>query len=89
MITRGPGGSLVFDVQAAALRDIAGNWVAAIPISGSQGGDAGAIVADFVSEAFQDIGTNKLDEIRDENFLETFPELAPHYNRTDLDVGEQ
>lgn len=33
--------------------------------------------------------TNKLDEIRDENFLETFPELAPHYNRTDLDVGEQ
>lgn len=28
--------------------------------------------------------TNKLDEVRDENFLETFPELAPHYNRTDL-----
>lgn len=28
--------------------------------------------------------TNKLDEVRDENFLETFPELALHYNRTDL-----
>ena len=32
--------------------------------------------------------TNKLDEIREEDFLETFPELAPHYTRTDLNVGK-
>ena len=51
--------------------------VAAIPISGSQGGDAGAIVADFDSEAFQDMGTNKLDEILGVSVVETRDSIIP------------